>query len=115
VHRTTSLDHGLDLIDDRLGLMVGNQLAQARVGEHHWLSFQMDTEGREISTRFACSHHFFTSDMSVDRNAVPIASEELSPHRTRSKYHIEQWLSEESPNVDHINEWTFIHWKAFSG
>jgi hypothetical protein len=77
--------------------MVGNQLAQARVGEHHWLSFQMDTEGREISTRFACSHHFFTSDMSVDRNAVPIASEELSPHRTRSKYHIEQWLSEESP------------------
>jgi hypothetical protein len=71
-----SLDLGLDPIDDRLVWMVETQLAQAKVWGHHWLSFQMDTEGREISTRFACSHHLLTFNMSVDYNAVSTASAE---------------------------------------
>jgi hypothetical protein len=82
VHQTKSLDHGLDPIDDWLVLMAETRLVRAEAWEHGWLFFRMDTEGREISTRLACSHHLLASDVSVECNGVPIATTELS-HRKR--------------------------------
>jgi hypothetical protein len=93
--------------------MVETQLAQAKAWEHGWLFFQMDTEGREISTRFACSHHLLSSDVSVDCNAVPISKLNYLIESV-SKYQIKQWLNERGESEYWSYQWYFINCKASS-
>jgi hypothetical protein len=112
VHQTKSLDLGLDLIDDRIVCMVETQVAQAKVWEHCWLSFQMDIEGRQISTRFACSRHLLTSNMFVSCDAVPIANAEL-PYRNRFGVSHQAMFEWEKPGY-WVYQRSFIHCKASS-